>query len=81
LAQYRAESPNYSIEYLDENNPAPDTQDVRGETDVELKEQAQQNPAPTATELPATNPPYLIYGAVAAALVVAAAVYVSLRKP
>ena len=75
LVQYRAESPNYRMEYLDEN--APLGPDVAGEHDVEFGQQ-QTQPIP-AQQLPATNPPYVMVGAVVLGLALAILAYLALK--
>jgi hypothetical protein len=71
IAQYRAESPNYSLEYLEETSPSADP-GVLGE-EVEFTQQ--ETTQPQAGQLPATNPPYGILIALAAAVVVAVVIY------
>ena len=76
-AQYRAESPNYSLEYLGEE-ATPGGSNVQGEQDVQFQPTEPQ-PAPSAAELPATNPPYLFISAVAAAVLIAIVAYLALK--
>lgn len=79
-AQYKAQSPNYALEYLDENsvpNNVPDSQNVQGETDLRFGEE--QNEATMAKELPATNPPYVIYAALAIGLAIGVVAYLAVK--
>ena len=77
LAQNRAESPNYSLEYLGEE-ATPGRSNVQGEQDVQFQPTEPQ-PAPSAAELPATNPPYLLISAAAAAVLIAIIAYLALK--
>jgi|GEM_PF-6497203 len=77
LAQYRAESPNYSLEYFGED-AAPSGSNVQGEEDVQFQPATSQ-PGPLAAELPATNPPYLLITAVVTALLIAVIAYLAIK--
>lgn len=82
LTQYRAESPNYSLEYLEEGMQPP-AGDVRGEQDPtsqDVQFEVFSGEIPPATTLPATNPPYVIGGAILVSLAAAAVVYFILKK-
>lgn len=74
LAQYRAESQNYSLEYLEEGQALPGRDDVRGESDAEVQIQRTQT-TPLPAQLPATNPPYTLLGIGLAAILVAVIAY------
>lgn len=71
----QAESPNYRLEYTDENTPS--TPAVEAEQDVQFD--TQSSPAATAAKLPATTPPYMLIGAVVAGLAIAIIIYFALK--
>ncbi len=73
FAQATAESPNYSLQYLEENSPPSGA--VLGEEQAQVSEQQ----APLAATLPATNPPYIWIMAGALALIIGLVVYLTLR--
>lgn len=77
LVQYRAQSPNYSLEYLSEDTQ-PGEPRVSGEESVQFEEQQRQH-TPQATELPATNPPYIWIMAGMLALIIGFIAYLALK--